>query len=262
MPNFHFSEAEVNSIAMVLGSLVKDKVPLEMRDRPNDRIAAGRALIAEKNCRGCHIIEGMGGDIRALFSGTELALAPPNLNTQGEKTRPEWLHPFLVDPGKTKLRPWLNVRMPTFHFSEPEAATVGAYFSAVDRAPYPFSTQEIETTPERLKIGAELFTKFQCASCHPTSTAIPPGKDPTDLAPNLMLANDRLRPDWVLRWIQDPQKIFPGTKMPVLFSRFPQSDFPQYFNGDARQQIQAIRDHLFITVAGGKRSATMAPTNQ
>jgi len=50
--------------------------------------------------------------------------------------------------------------------------------------------------------------------------------------------------------------------MPVLFSRFPQSDFPQYFNGDARQQIQAIRDHLFITVAGGKRSATMAPTNQ
>src|SRR5207244_5261250 len=53
MPNFHFKDSEVNSIAMVLISMVKDKVPLEMRGKANEQIAAGRALIAEKNCRGC-----------------------------------------------------------------------------------------------------------------------------------------------------------------------------------------------------------------
>ena len=42
MPNFHFSDSEINSIAMVLVSMVKDKVPLEMQDRANDRLSAGR----------------------------------------------------------------------------------------------------------------------------------------------------------------------------------------------------------------------------
>ena len=38
------------------------------------------------------------------------------------------------------------------------------------------STRKSTTTPRTLKVGAELFTKLQCQSCHPTSNAIPPGK--------------------------------------------------------------------------------------
>ena len=262
MPNFRFNEKEVSSIAMVLVSMVKDKVAMEMRDKPNDAIVAGRNLIAEKNCRGCHIIEGLGGDIRALFTATTQALAPPNLNTEGLKTKPMWLHPFLMDPGKTKLRPWLNVRMPTFHFTDDEASKIGAYFAAVDKVSYPYTTNEIATTPESLKAGAELFTKMQCASCHPTSNVMPPNKDATDLAPNLLMANDRLRPEWVLLWLRDPQKIFPGTKMPTFYSQFPASPYADILGGDAKAQIQAIRDHLFITVAGGKRAAPTMSNNQ
>ncbi len=260
MPNFKFKDSEVNSIAMVLVSMVKDKVPLEMRDRGNDAIIAGRSLIAEKNCRGCHIIEGMGGDIRALFTATTLALAPPNLNTEGFKTQPLWLHPFIIDPGKTKLRPWLDVRMPTFHFSETEAATIGAYFAAVDKVPYPWTSTDIATTPEKLKVGSELFTLSKCESCHPTSSVMPPNKEPADLAPNLMLASQRLRPEWVLQWLKDPQKIFPGTRMPTFFPDYPKSPYQNILNGDAPAQIEAIRDHLFITVAGGKRAAPATTT--
>src|SRR5204862_1976497 len=121
MPNFHFKDSDVNSIAMVLGSLVKDKVALEMRDKADDRIAAGRMLIAEKNCRGCHIIEGLGGDIRGLVTDPrDYATMPPNLNTEGLKTQPMWLHPFLIYPGRIKLRPWLTFRMPSFHFTDKE----------------------------------------------------------------------------------------------------------------------------------------------
>ena len=117
------------------------------------------------------------------------------------------------------------------------------------------------TTPERLKTGAVLFEKSKCESCHPTSNVLPPGKDPTDLAPNLMLAGERLRPDWVLLWLKDPQKVFPGTKMPTFFPGYPDTPYKDV-PGDAPAQIQAIRDHLFLTVAGGaKRGGGKTTTN-
>jgi mono/diheme cytochrome c family protein len=127
MPNFHFGEKDVEMISGVLVSMVKDPVPLEMRDKTNQAIADGRQLIAEKNCRGCHMVEGAGGDIRPT---KEQAQWPPNLNTEGAKTQPKWLHPFLEDPSMVKLRPWLVARMPTFHFTEQQAATIERYFSA------------------------------------------------------------------------------------------------------------------------------------
>ncbi len=253
MPNFKFSDSDVNAIAGVLVSMVKDPVPLEMRDRTPQAIIDGRQLVAEKNCKGCHLVEGAGGDIRPT---KEQAQWPPNLNTEGFKTQPLWLHPFLKDPGIVKLRPWLSARMPTFHFTEEQAATIERYFSALDKVPYPFINTQIETDADRLKVGAELFQKLSCQSCHPTSNAIPPGKTPDDLAPNLQLAHERLRPDWVLEWIADPQKIFPGTRMPAFFAPGQPNPFPNILGGDSKKQIQAIRDHLFITIGGGKRATS------
>jgi cytochrome c2 len=250
MPNFRFSDKDVDTIAGVLVSMVKDPVPLEMRDKTNQAIAEGRSLIAEKNCRGCHLVEGAGGDIRPT---KEQAQWPPNLNTEGFKTQPLWLHPFLKDPGSVKLRPWLNARMPTFHLTEQQAGTIERYFSALDKVDYPFINTEIDTDAETLKVGAELFMKLQCQSCHPTGSAIPPGKAPEDLAPNLQLAHERLRPDWVLQWLADPQKIFPGTRMPAFFAAGQPNPFPNILGGDSKKQIKAVRDHLFVTVGGGKR---------
>ena len=250
MPNFHFDDKDVNSITMVLTSMVRDPVPLEMRDRTSPSVAAGRQLIAEKNCKGCHLVEGAGGDIRPTLNQ---AFWPPNLATQGAKTQPMWLHPFLKDPSSVRLRPWLTARMPTFHFTEEESAAIGRYFSEVDQVQYPFISTDIATDAQRLAIGADLFAKMQCSSCHPTSSALPPGKAPEDLAPNLQLANDRLRPEWVLQWLLDPQKIMPGTRMPTFYPDG-KSPFPNILNGDAKAQIQAVRDHLFITVGGGRRA--------
>jgi mono/diheme cytochrome c family protein len=251
MPNFHFSDKDVEAIAGVLVSMVKDPVPLEMRDKTTGAIAAGRQLIAEKNCRGCHIVEGAGGDIRPT---KEQAQWPPNLNTQGWKTQPLWLHPFLLDPSIVKLRPWLTARMPTFHFTEQQSATIERYFAELDKVDYPFINTTIDTDAETLKVGAELFTKLQCQSCHPTSNAIPPGKSPEDLAPNLQLSSQRLRPDWVLAWIEDPQKIFPGTRMPAFFAPGQPNPFPNILGGNSKQQIKAIRDHLFVTIGGARRT--------
>ena len=256
MPNFHFDESQVNSITMVLTSLVKDRISLEMRDPLNEALSQGRLLVAEKNCKGCHIIEGAGGDIRPTIA--EQAFWPPDLATEGFKTQPLWLHSFVKEP--TPLRPWLSARMPTFHFTEEEAATIGRYFSAVDKVPYPFITTEIATTQTSLTNGADLFQKLQCASCHPTSNVIPPGKTAADLAPNLQIAQERLRPDWVLRWLLDPQKVVPGTRMPTFFDQGV-TPFPNILGGDLNAQIRAIRDHVFIAVGGGRRAAGPGSTN-
>jgi cytochrome c2 len=261
MPNFRFSETEVSSIAMVLTSLVKDPVPLEMRDRTPAAISEGRLLIAEKNCKGCHLLEGAGGDIRPTMS--DQAMWPPNLATQGAKTQPMWLHPFLKDPASIRLRPWLTARMPTFHFTEQESATIGRYMSALDNVDYPFISTDIATSNEKLQAGAQLFTTLQCAKCHPTSTGPPPpGVSAGDLAPNLTIAHERLRPEWVLNWLVDPQKIMIGTRMPTFFPDGPDKPSPlvDVLGGNVRTQIEAIRDHIFITLSGGRRRPSPVST--
>ena len=56
-----------------------------------------------------------------------------------------------------------------------------------------------------------------CLKCHATGD---PAHDKTATAPNFLQAQGRLKPDWVERWIIDPQAISPGTSMPSgLFKR-------------------------------------------
>jgi hypothetical protein len=175
------------------------------------------------------------------------------LNTQGAKTQPMWLHGFLDDPGETTLRPWLSTRMPTFYFTPEEQATVAAYFSAIDGVPYPLIDTSITTTNEFLTVGRELFEGMQCQLCHQVGNQIP-ARDAADLAPDLGRAWERLRPEWVLDWILDPQAIAPGTAMPANF--FQGTTPYEELGGDAEAQIRAVRDHLFLTVGNGERATT------
>lgn len=150
------------------------------------------------------------------------------------------------------MRTWLRARMPTFHLEQEQAAVIGKYFSAIDNVPYPFIDTSIETTNERLAVGRELFEDNQCTLCHQVGDQIP-SRDAADLAPDLGLAYQRLRPEWVLDWVLDPQSIAPGTNMPALFAGGT-TPFEQ-LGGNATAQIQAIRDHLFLTVGAGERAA-------
>jgi cbb3-type cytochrome oxidase cytochrome c subunit/predicted nucleic acid-binding Zn-ribbon protein len=252
MPNFGFNEDQVGSLVEVITGLVKDEVTPEMRNILDPDVEAGRALVAQRNCRGCHEIEGAGGDIRSTIE--DPGLWPPLLNTQGAKTQPMWLHGFLDDPGTAALRPWLSTRMPTFYFTPEEQATIAAYFSAIDGVPYPLIDTSIATPNEFLDVGRELFELNQCQLCHQVGNQTPQGRDAADLAPDLGRAYERLRPQWVLDWILDPASIAPGTTMPALFAGGT-TPFP-HLDGDAEAQIRAIRDHLFLTVGDGVRATT------
>lgn len=106
-------------------------------------------------------------------------------------------------------------------------------------------------TPEfraSAKFGKQMFVAYQCAKCHATRE----GQALTDdiIAPNLILAKQRLQPEWILQWLIDPQGLQPGTKMPNFFSFNEDDDYnPIYDDEDAHMQykmIVAIRDYLMI----------------
>ena len=48
--------------------------------------------------------------------------------------------------------------------------------------------------------------------CHVTGD---PTHDAKAIAPNFLLASERLKPDWTFRWLLDPSQISPGTAMPT-----------------------------------------------
>ncbi len=106
-------------------------------------------------------------------------------------------------------------------------------------------------TPEfraSAKFGKQMFVAYQCAKCHATRE----GQALTDaiVAPNLILAKQRLQPEWILQWLIDPQDLQPGTKMPNFFSFNEDDDYNLIFDDeDAHMQykmIVAIRDYLMI----------------
>ena len=69
--------------------------------------------------------------------------------------------------------------------------------------------------------GEQVFMSSQCASCHEirgTSAQGTVGPDLTHLAGRTTLAADTIPNNavWLRRWIEDPQTIKPGNKMPAL----------------------------------------------
>ncbi|MFN7916817.1 MAG: c-type cytochrome [Vicinamibacterales bacterium] len=197
--------------------------------------ARGRALTAQRNCLGCHVIEGHGGDVVSLVA--EPTLGPPLLTPEGSRVQPAWLTGFLHEP--TTIRPWLAVRMPTFHLSDDEVAQVGNYFRGIaPENPTP-AAAAAGVTPAS---GQALFELLKCQQCHVLGS-IPTDQPTSNLAPDLRMARERLQPDWILAWLRNPGAILPGTRMPTFWPDYPKS-FYEPLDKDGQKQVRAIRDHL------------------
>ena len=247
MPFFGLSEEEVTLLTTAIMSFQSDVQPMTSywpSSARNDALRDGRNLVRRRNCVGCHEIEGAGGDYREVVG--DPSLAPPMLTPQGAKVRPEWMYAFLRGP--ITIRPWLGVRMPTFGLEDEHWNGVIDYFAAISESVGPFRTHEVEPEAAQLAGGEELFDLLRCQQCHVLDTI--PDDQPTDnLAPDLRMASERLQPDWMIDWLIAPLEIQPGTRMPMFWTEYPGSFYPQ-FDQDAVAQIEAIRDYLW-TFRGG-----------
>ena len=247
MPNFGFSETESRLLTTAVLSFQRDvqpKVAQVPRSARKDAIVEGRNLVRRRNCVACHEIEGDGGDYRELVE--DPSLAPPLLTPEGAKVKPDWLYAFFRGP--ITIRPWLDVRMPTFGLDDEHWNGVLDYFAAVSDSVGPFRTHEVVADATTTRTGEELFELLRCQQCHVLDT-IPEDQDLGNLAPDLRMAGERLQPDWILDWLIRPLDIQPGTRMPTFWTEYPGSFYPQ-FDQDADEQIQSIRDYL-LTFSGG-----------
>jgi cytochrome c2 len=230
MPNFHLSPEEARLVTTVVLGLTKEKVSANRLagNHPRMRqVEQERKIISQNNCRACHVVNRSGRAIAALINDPNFL--PPDLTPQGERAQSPWLFQFLKDPTVMKIRPWMQVRMPTFHFSDPTAAALVAGFAAEGDEPQ-FDTHQY-TTPsaQNVAIGREVFNMLRCQQCHsvtpvdPANPPIPNVADTQSLAPNLTLSRLRLRHDWIADWIRRPDEMIPGTRMPTNFPRDPET---------------------------------------
>ncbi len=179
-------------------------------------------------------------------------LLPPRLTSEGARVDPNWLLRFLHDPSLSEsqptvtaapgeknatpakganpdqiagrlmpqpgqdrngVRPYLKVRMPTFNFSSNELQMLVRFFMALSGQQQPYIKEQLEplTDQERLIARAMFTSGTPCLKCHVTGD---PVHDAKAIAPNFLLAGQRLKPEWTLRWLPAPSAISPGVGMP------------------------------------------------
>lgn len=259
--NLKNSVEEAKAIAVLLKSFQPQPYPLNyiyehavesQRVEKQNEIDAGRRVVKKYNCTGCHEIEAEGGAYRdvivaheGLDQTTAKQLSPPTLQAEGARVYPEWLFDFLKTP--SDIRYGLKVRMPTFDMSDEDATTLVKYFSALDDEPFPYETiEQPMSSRAELNVGRQIFNELKCDACHPSQgEVIPAGSDKAG-RPDLSLAKYRLKPDWLIDWMKDPQSFQKGTAMPQAWPivggmHLPVSGFA---DDDAEEQIRLVRDYL------------------
>lgn len=137
----------------------------------------------------------------------------PNLAYVGSKLNASWLLNFLKSPNRVRpvgYVPLTKSTMPNFQFSDEEAQAVADYLMTLrDKG----VTLEVLTTLDlrerEVQKGRTLFVnRYGCIACHKVNSM------GGIAGPDLTQAALRLRPEWIFRWIQNPQAIDPETPMP------------------------------------------------
>ncbi|MBI2067820.1 MAG: c-type cytochrome [Deltaproteobacteria bacterium] len=248
MPNFGLSDEEVHALVLFLSGLKKEEVPERFtmsKVRINQaKIDEGRRLVARLNCKGCHTIEGEGRLIQDYLAEGEAP--PPILDGIGARVRPEFMFDFLKDPSRTKIRPWIKVRMPNFGFTDEQANAIISYFSSLNgvRPDFYSPTKPPVMSPDVRQAAEKLISRdyFSCYSCHARGGVVPPGA-PAQWGPDLALVRERIRPEFIPEWLKDPQKFTPGVVMPGFLPN-DESAPQEILGGSSRKQSEAIRDYL------------------
>jgi cytochrome c2/transcriptional regulator with XRE-family HTH domain len=138
-----------------------------------------------------------------------------------------------------------------------------AYEPVRVRASGYLSQREAEQ-PGHLQLGEQLVSSaVNCYQCH-FRMGKPPPADPIAWGPDLMRAYERLREDWTLEWLRNPQGTYPGTSMPANFAGDPPQYQDVYPNSTNEQQLRVVLEWLFnfdrVSMGGdGVRSAMTTP---
>jgi cytochrome c2 len=217
---------------------------------------------ADLRCSACHARDGVGAVTTSLTEeiaaheaahpgrppadeGEESSVDPhpPLLTWAGEKLKPEWMQALFAGELSDRARPWLAARMPAF---PARAGALAAGLAAEHGAPAvtpaaagPPATAEQIAAGQRL-VGTE---GFNCLACHAVGEA--PATAPFG-APGVNFAQfaERIRPEYFIRWMDNPLRVVPGTKMPKFTDAAGRTLNADVLDGDTRAQWDALSAYL------------------
>lgn len=203
-----------------------------------------RTLLAF-NCYACHARGGVGGpasDRLELFTSTipemgDEGRLPPPLNGVGDKLNDEFLRDLLRSG--VHDRPYMHTRMPSF--ASRDVVDLAGHFVSADRR-MESQLAEIDEPPHRIKAaGRQLVGDkgLACIKCH----TFGPHRATGIQAIDLLAMPRRLREDWFLRYLVNPNEYRPGTRMPTGFPEG-RATVRDVYAGDPSQQITAIWTYL------------------
>jgi len=168
---------------------------------PADRVAHGRAIVNEKQCFACHIIEGKGADVG------------PSLDAAAIKLRYDWVRNFLKDPVKQgKIYYYMSYRMPHFNLKPQEIDSVVALFANIAKRSTQDPKPEIPRFEEAKLSQGKLIYFLKCTECHNMGTTIPT-PEAKQQGPDLVQVSDRILYQWMPVWVNNPKQVYPQARM-------------------------------------------------
>jgi mono/diheme cytochrome c family protein len=180
---------------------------------------AAETTLHRFNCVGCHARFGQHGlsaemteELKKFEEAQDAeSIQPPPLTEVGAKLRTGWLRGVLVQG--TRARPWMGLRMP--QFGEPNVGHLPDALAAADGVEPSDAIREFAYDAESVEAGRQLVGKkgFGCIGCHDIAGRASSGTRGPDLA----TMRERVRYDWYKRWLDEPQRMQPGTRMPTVF---------------------------------------------
>ena len=167
----------------------------------------------------------------------------PNLTFAGEKLHERAIADIVGGKVKEPQRTWLKARMPAFPFyadaiAKGLAAQHGVAATQHD-APAMAVTQEV------LDIGQQLTLTnggLDCRQCHGIGGQLAAGDAQSQLARGIdfLAVKQRVRYDFYRRFVLDPPRYDIGTRMPKFVTDGRITKVNHIYDGDARQQFDAI----------------------
>ena len=167
---------------------------------------------------------------------------PPDLTWAGAKLRSDWLEAYVAGRGQDRPRPHLRVRMPAFP-GHADLLAAGLHHQH-GLSPSPPEPEPVD--PELAAVGGNLVRgdRLGCHSCHALGQDPALGGEGSEETINFDLVRRRLRRAYFDRFLRDPQRILPGSKMPRFVDEDGYTALYDILDGEASRQFEAIWHYL------------------
>ena len=227
----------------VLQAFLVRKSSVDHRDLAEQKIE--RTMLTY-NCYACHRRNKIGGvqqmqNARFLTTINEMGdegRVPPPLDGVGDKLQDDWIKHVLENG--VKDRPYMLTRMPKF--GKGVAKLIVPAFVELDRKHAEHIPTIRGTKVSRLKSAGRKLTganAFACIKCHTFGKYKATGIQSIDL----VKMTSRVREDWFYRYMMNPNRYRPGTRMPTSFPGGI-STLPNVLDGKPESQLVALWTYL------------------